>query len=207
MRHRAGDGAWQPALALDIAAGGAFIIGASWPVGAAIEVAVDVALAAPAAAQVIPDEPMGAFDLLMATAGAVDETTAVIRLPSLFASDAEYFAEALHEAFPDRFGVSSTVRAIVEAKRSGVYAWGMDGKPYVDEEMQALLPDGGSPSTEDQVLERALAALAQECRIMLADGIVAEAADIDLCMLLGAGWPFHLGGITPYLARTGHPVA
>jgi hypothetical protein len=22
-------------------------------------------------------------------------------------------------------------------------------------------------------------------------------------MLLGAGWPFHLGGITPYLDRTG----
>ncbi len=118
-----------------------------------------------------------------------------------------HVSETLHEAFPDRFGVSSTVRAIVEAKRSGVYAWGMDGKPYVDEEMQALLPHGGSPSTEDQVLERALAALAQECRIMLADGIVAEAADIDLCMLLGAGWPFHLGGITPYLARAGHPVA
>ena len=115
-----------------------------------------------------------------------------------------HVSETLHEAFPDRFGVSSTVRAIVEAKRSGVYAWGMDGKPYVDEEMQALLPHGGSPSTEDQVLERALAALAQECRIMLADGIVAEAADIDLCMLLGAGWPFHLGGMTPYLKHTGH---
>ncbi|CAB4947516.1 unannotated protein [freshwater metagenome] len=33
--------------------------------------------------------------------------------------------------------------------------------------------------------------------------MVAEAADIDLCMLLGAGWPFHLGGVTPYLDRTG----
>jgi hypothetical protein len=22
-------------------------------------------------------------------------------------------------------------------------------------------------------------------------------------MILGAGWPFHLGGITPYLDRTG----
>jgi hypothetical protein len=32
---------------------------------------------------------------------------------------------------------------------------------------------------------------------------VAEAADIDLCMLLGAGWPFHLGGITPYLDHSG----
>ena len=37
---------------------------------------------------------------------------------------------------------------------------------------------------------------------MLDEGVVA-AQDIDLCMLLGAGWPFHLGGITPYLDRTG----
>ena len=29
---------------------------------------------------------------------------------------------------------------------------------------------------------------------MLDEGVVAEAQDIDLCMILGAGWPFHLGG-------------
>ncbi len=38
---------------------------------------------------------------------------------------------------------------------------------------------------------------------MLDDGVVAEAQDIDLCLLLGAGWPFWLGGITPYLDRAG----
>ena len=32
---------------------------------------------------------------------------------------------------------------------------------------------------------------------------MAAPEDIDLCMILGAGWPFHLGGITPYLDRTG----
>jgi len=51
--------------------------------------------------------------------------------------------------------------------------------------------------------ERALTALAEEVRIMLDEGVVAAPQDIDLCMLLGAGWPFHLGGITPYLDRTG----
>ena len=30
-----------------------------------------------------------------------------------------------------------------------------------------------------------------------------DVRDIDLAMLLGAGWPFHLGGVTPYLDRTG----
>jgi hypothetical protein len=33
--------------------------------------------------------------------------------------------------------------------------------------------------------------------------VVAEAADIDTCMLLGAGFPFWLGGITRHLDDTG----
>jgi 3-hydroxyacyl-CoA dehydrogenase len=53
------------------------------------------------------------------------------------------------------------------------------------------------------VRERALAAIAEEARLMLDEHVVAEPQDIDLCMLLGAGWPFHLGGITPYLDRSG----
>ena len=38
---------------------------------------------------------------------------------------------------------------------------------------------------------------------MLDEGVVAEAQDIDLCLILGAGWPFWNGGITPYLDRSG----
>ena len=123
---------------------------------------------------------------------------------------ARHVARILQEAFGDRFAVSRTLERIVEAGRPGVYSWGPDGRPFVDEETRALLgPDqvgpGAGPGAE-QVRERALTALAQECRLMLAEGVVAAAADIDLCLLLGAGWPFHLGGITPYLERSGHPV-
>jgi hypothetical protein len=39
---------------------------------------------------------------------------------------------------------------------------------------------------------------------MLDEGVVAQVQDIDLCMILGAGWPFHLGGVTPYLDRAGY---
>ena len=39
---------------------------------------------------------------------------------------------------------------------------------------------------------------------MLEEGVVESASQIDLAMILGAGWPFHLGGITPYLDRTGY---
>ena len=51
--------------------------------------------------------------------------------------------------------------------------------------------------------ERGLEALAEEIRLILDEGVVAAAEDIDLCLILGAGWPFHLGGITPYLDRSG----
>ena len=68
----------------------------------------------------------------------------------------------------------------------------------------ALFTGGSSPSTAEQVRRRALAALAEEIRLMLDEGVVTAPQDIDLCMILGAGWPFHLGGITPYLDRNGY---
>jgi 3-hydroxyacyl-CoA dehydrogenase len=77
----------------------------------------------------------------------------------------------------------------------------------IDESVAALLAGGvgadSRPSTAEEVRERALEALAEEIRLMLDYGVVAGPEDIDLCMILGAGWPFHLGGITPYLDRTG----
>jgi hypothetical protein len=77
----------------------------------------------------------------------------------------------------------------------------VDGRPNPD--LVAELDVGSSPLSADEVRELALAALADETRRMLDEGVVAEARDIDLCLILGAGWPFHLGGITPYLDRTG----
>jgi hypothetical protein len=102
----------------------------------------------------------------------------------------------LHEAFPDRFPASDNLKAIAES-----------GLPVlVDGALNPAfaLSVGSSPLTGPQVRERALAALAQEIRLMLDEGVVAEAQDIDLCLILGAGWPFHLGGITPYLDRSGY---
>ena len=39
--------------------------------------------------------------------------------------------------------------------------------------------------------------------MMLDEGVVSTPAEIDLCMMLGAGWPLHLGGILPYLDESG----
>ena len=113
-----------------------------------------------------------------------------------------HVAETMHEAFPDRFGVSENLGRLVAAGKTGVYVW-EGATPKVDPEVAALFQQGSSPLTEDEVRRRALDALAQEIRIMLDEGVVADVRDIDLAMLLGAGWPFHLGGVTPYLDREG----
>ena len=113
-----------------------------------------------------------------------------------------HVAETMHAAFPDRYGVSDNLRRLVEAKKAGIYSWDT-GKQEIDPEVAALFQHGDRASTEEEVRVRALSALAEEIGLMLDAGVVAEAADIDLCMLLGAGWGFHLGGITPYLDREG----
>jgi 3-hydroxyacyl-CoA dehydrogenase/enoyl-CoA hydratase/carnithine racemase len=113
-----------------------------------------------------------------------------------------HVAETLHEAFPDRFVVSENLGRLVAAGKTAIFTWD-SGTQEVDPEVEALFQQGDTPLTEEQVRARALGAIAEEIRIMLDEGVVAEAQDIDLCMILGAGWPFHLGGITPYLDRTG----
>jgi 3-hydroxyacyl-CoA dehydrogenase len=113
-----------------------------------------------------------------------------------------HVAETLHEAFPDRFAVSANLRRLVEAGKPGVYIWDA-GRPHLDPDLAHLFETGPTPSTPEQICDRAAAALADEIGRMLAEGVVASPAEIDLCLLLGGGWPFHDGGITPYLDRTG----
>ena len=124
-----------------------------------------------------------------------------------------HVGETLHDAFPDRFAVSPKLRALVAAGQTAIYRPDFS----VDPAVAALLARGDDsprpprrgmaggdrPSTPEQVRERALEALAEEIRLMLDEAVVAAPEDIDLCMILGAGWPFHLGGITPYLDRSG----
>jgi 3-hydroxyacyl-CoA dehydrogenase len=110
-----------------------------------------------------------------------------------------HVAETLAAAFPGRFAVSAKLRAVADSGQTSVY------RPdfTVDAGVLALLTGGDHPSTSAEVLARALEGLAQEIAIMLDERVVSAPEDIDLCMILGAGWPFHLGGITPYLDRTG----
>jgi 3-hydroxyacyl-CoA dehydrogenase/enoyl-CoA hydratase/carnithine racemase len=96
---------------------------------------------------------------------------------------ANHVLERMHDAFPDRFPLSPALTAIANG-----------GEPTVLED---------APRSREQVVEDVLEAVADEIHRLLEEGVVAEAADVDTGLLLGAGWPFFLGGITKHLDQIG----
>ncbi len=114
-----------------------------------------------------------------------------------------HVSETLHENLGDRYRISPTMAAMVKEGVRNFYIKNEDGTVGPNPAAVALIHKGDSPSTAEQVRNRALTALAVEARMMLDEGVVTTAAEIDLCMLMGAGWPMHLGGILPYLDREG----
>ncbi len=117
---------------------------------------------------------------------------------------AAHVQQSLHAAFGDRFPVSESLRRIAESGQRTLLAWDDQGRQVLDPQVAALLVQGDRPSTAEQVRDRVLLALAQEARLILDEGVVSDPADIDLGLITGAGWPFWLGGITPYLDREGY---
>jgi 3-hydroxyacyl-CoA dehydrogenase/enoyl-CoA hydratase/carnithine racemase len=115
----------------------------------------------------------------------------------------QHVTESLHAAFGDRFHVSANLQALIDAGVKGLWEQAPDGAVVIPADTLALMSFGDSPSTGPELLVKTQDALAEEIGLMLAEGVVAGPEDIDLCMILGAGWPMHLGGITPYLDRTG----
>ena len=114
-----------------------------------------------------------------------------------------HVSETLHSNLGDRYRISPTMAAMVKQGVRNFYVKNEDGSFGANPAALALIHKGDSPSTAEQVRSRALTALAVEARMMLDEGVVSTPAEIDLCMLMGAGWPMHLGGILPYLDREG----
>lgn len=130
------------------------------------------------------------------------ELIAMVGLPV-----AQHVQESLHAAFGDRFPVSQNLQKLIDNGVKTIWARPADPASPLRREIPAdtlaLLSFGSSPSSREKVLRRVQDALAEEIRYMLDEGVVAGPEDIDLCMILGAGWPMFLGGITPYLDRVG----
>ena len=114
-----------------------------------------------------------------------------------------HVSETLNANLGPRYRISPTMQAMVKEGVKTFYIKGDDGKFSVNPAALALVHKGTTPSTAEEVRLRALKALAEEARMMLDEGVVSTPAEIDLCMLMGAGWPMHLGGILPFLDREG----
>ncbi|MDE8668349.1 3-hydroxyacyl-CoA dehydrogenase NAD-binding domain-containing protein [Pseudarthrobacter sp. H3Y2-7] len=116
---------------------------------------------------------------------------------------AQHVQESLHAAFGERFEVSANLQKLIDNGVKSLWAPTADGGQEIPASTLSLMSFGTSPSTGEDVLHRVQDALAEEIGLMLDEGVVAGPEDIDLCMILGAGWPMFLGGITPYLDRVG----
>ena len=97
---------------------------------------------------------------------------------------AKHVLETMHAAFPERFPLSPTLANLAEGN-------------------EEIVVVEHAPRTAEEIRTDVLEAVADEIHRLLEEGVVAEAADVDTALLLGAGWPFFLGGITMYLDQTG----
>lgn len=111
---------------------------------------------------------------------------------------------SLREALGDRFPASPGLARLVADGTPLVLPTAPGLPRRVDPAIGAAFGDGGRPRDEAGVRDAVLTALAGEVGRMLEEGVVAAPQQIDLAMVLGAGWPSHLGGLTPYLDRTGY---
>lgn len=117
---------------------------------------------------------------------------------------AAHVQDTMASAFPDRFFASENFHALAELpevvekdKNGHVTGWTKAASGVLKGAI------GSSPASEAEILRRVQDGLAQEIHIMLEEGVVPEVEDIDLCLILGAGWPFIDGGASPYLDREG----
>jgi 3-hydroxyacyl-CoA dehydrogenase/enoyl-CoA hydratase/carnithine racemase len=97
---------------------------------------------------------------------------------------ANHVLETLNAAYPERFPLSQTLANYAEGR-------------------EEIAVEREEPLSEDEILDEALAAIADEVRHLLDERVVASPADVDAALILGAGFPFWLGGITKHLEQRG----
>jgi 3-hydroxyacyl-CoA dehydrogenase/enoyl-CoA hydratase/carnithine racemase len=110
--------------------------------------------------------------------------------------------DSMHAFNSERFYASANLHKLAEHGK----LLERDGKGKIkgyDKQAIAIVAGGTKSRSAAEIFEGVQVGLAKEIKLMLDEKVVGTAEDIDLCMIMGAGWPFHLGGITPYLDRCG----
>jgi 3-hydroxyacyl-CoA dehydrogenase / enoyl-CoA hydratase / 3-hydroxybutyryl-CoA epimerase len=120
----------------------------------------------------------------------------------------------LHEAFPDRLPLPGWIDRLVEAKRlgkktqSGFYRY-EDGK-RVEPDPAAYRILGLEPTIENPdprtIIDRTVLPMVDEAARCLDEGIVRTAAELDLAMIFGTGFPPFRGGLARWADRESIPA-
>ena len=118
---------------------------------------------------------------------------------------AAHVQETLNRAFgPQSFPINDNLKRMVEAKIPGIYV----GEPP-NRQVNPALKDlwqkkGDKEFRKEEIIERVLTDLTREIDLIMQEGVVADTRDVDLAMIMGAGWPFFMGGVTMYLDMAGY---
>ena len=106
-----------------------------------------------------------------------------------------------HGAFPERFFDSPALRELV--KQGKIFDRDSKNRITRVSSQAASLVGKGVGYRAEELRSRVEDGLADEVWRMLEEGVVQSPEDIDVAMILGAGWPFLMGGLTPFLDRVG----
>ncbi|MCK9262235.1 MAG: 3-hydroxyacyl-CoA dehydrogenase NAD-binding domain-containing protein [Desulfomonilia bacterium] len=111
--------------------------------------------------------------------------------------------ETLNASWPERFPVSGGLKNLVTKGKKQLLTF-TDTGIDVDPEIKQGWPQGSKSFTDQEIKDRVLMRVAQEIDLILKEGVVASPKDVDTGVIMGAGWPFFMGGITPYLDQMGY---
>lgn len=128
---------------------------------------------------------------------------------------ADHVGEVLREQLGERFHASPGLHAlaerglhVTERSRSAVHPRPAAGLAEIfAEQPSTTSAEGASPLVGDALADAVAQGLAEEIGMMLDDGVVERVEQVDLALILGAGFPRHRGGITPYLDDCGASTA
>jgi 3-hydroxyacyl-CoA dehydrogenase/enoyl-CoA hydratase/3-hydroxybutyryl-CoA epimerase len=139
------------------------------------------------------DEPMLDFGMPMGPLRLLDEIGLDV---------AAHVARTLQAAFPDRLRPSALLDEMVAAGRLGKKS----GEGFYRHTPRGEVPVGASSPAvvqASEIQERLTLALANEAARCVSEGVARSAADVDLAMVLGAGYPPFLGGPLAWIESCG----
>ena len=118
---------------------------------------------------------------------------------------AAHVQKTLNRAFgPQRFPINENLQRMVEANIPGIYV----GEPpnlKVNPAVKDLWQKKGEKNfRQEEIIERMLTSLTREIDLIMEEKVVGDTRDVDLAMIMGAGWPFFMGGVTLYLDMAGY---